>query len=217
MWKSAWRYIPLMSFRHNWSYCKTMNTDIIPNGFVWLMYPLSCGSLHWHYGNRVIGAWIMISFESDYLFMTLTKCWIIISADERGLRCPILWKLWYILQWRHNGRDGVSNHQPHHCLLNRLFRRRSKKTLKLRVTGLCREIHRWPKNSPHKWPVTLKTFPFDDVIVKLRTCSKVLWYINGLVQDWSNSSALVMELTQSCTKPSICRDKNVVFIYAHHM
>ena len=41
------------------------------------------------------------------------------------------------LQWRHNGRDGVSNHQPHDCLLNRLFRRRSKKTSKLRVTGLC--------------------------------------------------------------------------------
>ena len=43
----------------------------------------------------------------------------------------------YTLQWCHNGRDGVSNHQPHHCLLNRLFRRRSKKTSKLRVTGLC--------------------------------------------------------------------------------
>ena len=41
------------------------------------------------------------------------------------------------LQWRHNGRDGVSNHQPHHCLLNRLFRYRSKKTSKLRVTGFC--------------------------------------------------------------------------------
>ena len=41
------------------------------------------------------------------------------------------------LRWRHNGCDSVSNHQPHHCLLNRLFRRRSKKTLKLRVTGLC--------------------------------------------------------------------------------
>ena len=41
------------------------------------------------------------------------------------------------LQWRHNGRDGVSNHQPHECLLNRSFRRRSKKTSKLRVTGLC--------------------------------------------------------------------------------
>ena len=41
------------------------------------------------------------------------------------------------LQWRHNGRDSVSNHQPHDCLLSRLFRRRSKKTSKLRVTGLC--------------------------------------------------------------------------------
>ena len=40
-------------------------------------------------------------------------------------------------QWRHNGRDSVLNHQPHDCLLNRLFRRRSKKTSKLRVTGLC--------------------------------------------------------------------------------
>ena len=41
------------------------------------------------------------------------------------------------LRWRHNGHDSVSNHQPHDCLLKRLFRRRSKKTSKLRVTGLC--------------------------------------------------------------------------------
>ena len=41
------------------------------------------------------------------------------------------------LHWRHNGRDGVSNHQPYDCLLNRLFGHRSKKTSKLRVTGLC--------------------------------------------------------------------------------
>ena len=43
----------------------------------------------------------------------------------------------FSLQWRHNGRDSASNHQPHDCLLNRLFRPRSKKTSKLRVTGLC--------------------------------------------------------------------------------
>ena len=36
----------------------------------------------------------------------------------------------------------VSNHQPHDCLLNRLFRRRSKETSKRRVTGLC------ARNSP---------------------------------------------------------------------
>ena len=41
------------------------------------------------------------------------------------------------LHWRHNGRGSVSNHQPHDCLLSRLFRRRSKKTSKVRVTGLC--------------------------------------------------------------------------------
>ena len=27
--------------------------------------------------------------------------------------------LYGALQWRHNGQDGVSNHQPHDCLLNR--------------------------------------------------------------------------------------------------
>ena len=46
------------------------------------------------------------------------------------------------LQWRHNGRNNVSNHQTHDCLPNGLFRRISKKTSKLRVTGL------WAGNSP---------------------------------------------------------------------
>ena len=41
------------------------------------------------------------------------------------------------LQWRHNEHDGVANHQPHDCLLNRLSRRSSKKISKLRVSGLC--------------------------------------------------------------------------------
>ena len=41
------------------------------------------------------------------------------------------------LRWRHNERDGVSNHQLHDCLLNCLLRPRSKKISKLRVTGLC--------------------------------------------------------------------------------
>ena len=149
---------------------------------------------------------------------------------------------------------GQHNHQPRRCLLDRLFRCRSRKTSKLRVTGLCAGIspvpggffaqraskaedvsiwwrhhdifslfmlsmikwqsvlhlhygdvvmgamasqitsltivystvysgtdqrkhqssaslafvwgiHRGPVNSPHKWPVTQKMFPFDDVIM----------------------------------------------------
>ena len=38
-------------------------------------------------------------------------------------------------------------------------------------------IHRGPVNSPHKWPVTRKMFPFDDVIMwTLR--NKLQWYFN---------------------------------------
>ena len=51
------------------------------------------------------------------------------------------------------------------ALLNRLFGRRSKKTSKLRVTGLCAGNSPGPVNSPHKGPVTRKMFPFDDVIM----------------------------------------------------
>ena len=40
----------------------------------------------------------------------------------------------------HNGLDGVSNHQPHKCLLNRLFRHKSKETSRPRVTDLCAGI-----------------------------------------------------------------------------
>ena len=43
----------------------------------------------------------------------------------------------FSLLWRHNERDGLSNHRRLDCLINRLFRCRSKKTSKLRVTGLC--------------------------------------------------------------------------------
>ena len=69
------------------------------------------------------------------------------------------------LQWCHNGCDGVSNHQPHDCLLNRLFRRRLKKHQSSASLTFMRGIHRWPMNSPHKWPVTRKMFSFDDVIM----------------------------------------------------
>ena len=70
------------------------------------------------------------------------------------------------LRWRHNGRDIVSNHQPHDdCLLNRLFTRRSKKHQSFASLAFVRGIHRGPVNSPHKWPVTRKMSPFDDVIM----------------------------------------------------
>ena len=47
-------------------------------------------------------------------------------------------KVLVTLQWRNNERNGVSKHRRLDCLLHGLFRRRSKKTSKLRVTGLCK-------------------------------------------------------------------------------
>ena len=69
------------------------------------------------------------------------------------------------LQWRNNERDGASNHRPHACLLNRLFRRRWKKHQSSASLAFVWGIHCWPVNSTHKGPVTRKMFSFDDVIM----------------------------------------------------
>ena len=71
-------------------------------------------------------------------------------------------------QWWKQYRNDVIMSMMVSCLFNYWFRRRSKKTSKLRVSGLVRGIHRWPVNSPHKRPVTRKIFPFDDVIMNWR-------------------------------------------------
>ena len=68
--------------------------------------------------------------------------WLFCAQNDRHVwrfRCigPKCLMILYSLQWRHNERDGVSNHQPHNYLLNRLFTRRSKQTSRLCVTGRC--------------------------------------------------------------------------------
>ena len=67
----------------------------------------------------------------------------------------------YSLQWRH----GHDHHQPCDCLLNGLFRHRSKTTSKPRVTGLCAGNSPVIGEFPHKGPGTRKIFSFDDVIM----------------------------------------------------
>ena len=63
-----------------------------------------------------------------------------VSTTQEKFFCESSDRIAFILQpllWHHKGRDGVSNHQPHKCLFNHSFRRRSKKTSEFRVTGLC--------------------------------------------------------------------------------
>ena len=97
------------------------------------------------------------------------------------------------LQWRDNEHHDVSNHQPHDCLLNRLFRCRWKiKTKKQHQSSVplafVRGIHRWPVNSPHKWPVTRKMFPFDDVIMVYAIHKK--WWATYLIKETHGLGAL---------------------------
>ena len=93
------------------------------------------------------------------------------KTSELCINCPFVRALVIgdfrsALRWHHNERDGVSNHQPHDCLFNRLFRRRSKKTSKFRVTGHCAGNSLVTGEFPHMGAVTRKMFPFDDVIME---------------------------------------------------
>ena len=47
--------------------------------------------------------------------------------------------------------------------------------------AFVRGIHRRPVNSPHKWPVTRKMFPFDDVIMYAPINWVIIVSSNGLL------------------------------------
>ena len=102
------------------------------------------GQWHWALTSSLIGAWtkgrINIRNASDsrrhYAHYDVT---VMIKQNDgfTKLDASNAERVSKSLQWRHNGRDSVSNHQPHGCLLNRLFKRKSNKTSKFLVTGLC--------------------------------------------------------------------------------
>ena len=80
------------------------------------------------------------------------------------------------LLWRHVGCDGVSYHQPHDCLPSPLFRRISKETSKLRVTGLCAGISPVTGEFPAQMASNADFFQFDDVIMSCRNSFQTrLW------------------------------------------
>ena len=66
---------------------------------------------------------------------TMQNVWPLIEVHQVLISLN-MW-LCISLQWRHNERDGVSNHRCLHCLFNCWFWWRLKKTSKIRVTGLC--------------------------------------------------------------------------------
>ena len=108
--------------------------------------------------------WIMGGFKNwNHIVFTLSLHWIcvdflwcllnekrseVVTMRNPPVECEIDFQnVWWVIkkhgegpqtsQWLHNERDGVSNHWRLDCWLNRLFRRRPKKTPKLCITGLC--------------------------------------------------------------------------------
>ena len=87
-----------------------------------------CISAHGNQWSKFVFNWHI--FPRDLLTMTQP------SLKQRlAVATNIAWN--NALQWRHNECDGVSNHRRPDCLLNRISRRRSKKTPMLCVNGLC--------------------------------------------------------------------------------
>ena len=84
---------------------------------------------------RLNGAYVHVCHKW-YPLVIVSNLWIN-WTDMLCIGCPgVVEYRGNILQWRHNERNGVSNNQRPDCLLNSLFGRRSKKTSKLRVSGL---------------------------------------------------------------------------------
>ena len=83
-------------------------------------------------------------------------------------------------QWHHNGRDGVSNHQTHHCLPNLYSGADQRKQQSSASLAFVQGIHWSPVNTLHKWPVTRKMFPFDAII--MWTSIQIKAWINHIKQ-----------------------------------
>ena len=124
----------------------------------------------------------------------------------------------YPLQWRHNEHGSVSNHQRFHCC----FRLRSKKTSKLRVTGLC------AGNSPvtGDFPAQ-KASNAENVSIRWRhhvACKKVtvdvytpsLSEIKSIITRFDYVSPkmyILYTLGYICLK--VIRSPNVLYMYYH--
>ena len=77
----------------------------------------------------------------NHIIQKINSYMSVVSNIKTSLWCRVLKPKWKqdmsSLQWCHNERHSVSNHQRLECFLNSSFRRRSTKTSKLRVPGLC--------------------------------------------------------------------------------
>ena len=106
----------------------------------------------WHKDSEVtVGDWY-VSYTTTILSVKLSLSGLTncgpstisggIDLSQHWLMLqPVTWHHFITLQWRHNERDGVWNHQPYDCLLNRLFKAQIKENIKApRHRPMCGEF-----------------------------------------------------------------------------
>ena len=71
--------------------------------------------------------------------------------------------------------------------------------------AFVRGIHRGPVNSPHKWPVTRKMFPFDDVIM---WCSDSVY-----TQDWNSEGENMFNCTSEIHDDVFLKDLSLILSF----
>ena len=110
----------------------------------------------------VLNEWHVNHFQNFVFYKTaVMSCWRNVCNDLMAWNELQLNEL--SLQWCNNGRDSLSNHQPHDSnVYSDADERKHQSSTSL---AFVQGIHRGPVNSPHKWSVTRKMFPFHDVIM----------------------------------------------------
>ena len=116
---------------------------------------MSCDVIRPHWVNSLLNG-DALSWHKFWSTVPQVTCWRKATSHFHNKWWGV--SIQIICNHYSDGRDSVSNHQPHGCLLDLSFRRRSKKTSMLRFTGLCVGNSPGTVNFPHEWPVTRKCF-----------------------------------------------------------
>ena len=179
------------------------NVESIQNLVNKCMLKTKCYFIKLWYSHNLFEPWLQTialsnslqPFDHPSLFVTLLyfiiliillcsdyACIIVVEAI-RPLSFIVLFLKSFSLWWRHNGHDGVWNTSltiVYSTVYSGADQRKYQSSASL---AFVRGIHWGPVNSPHKWPVTRKMFPFDDVIVII---SNMLLYSHYSWCKWSS-------------------------------
>ena len=149
----------------------------------WVKYQLQILILNWSYVLRIQPIDKMGKFELNYVIIYLKFLFAM------NISYPFPHYLAPFVQWNHQSRCLTAQKAGNTCELHQHYNDVIMSAMASQITSLTivystvysgadqRKhqnsaslafvwgIHRWPVNSPRKWPVTRKMFPFDDVIM----------------------------------------------------